>query len=112
MARVFWIEKLREWVEDSLWSWRNCIDYRFVQYNDNIDRLAFFEELNIGWYREYIYPYDDCYDPTISEERGDRLGGFPQQYTFYVSEVEYDRLMEKTQNPSFNELFEQKLPWD
>ena len=51
------MEKFKIWIENTLWSWRNCIDFRFVQYNDNIDRLAFFEELCYGWIQmrdEYI----------------------------------------------------------
>ena len=43
------MEKFKIWIENMLWSWRNCIDFRFVGYNDNIDRLAFFEELCYGW---------------------------------------------------------------
>lgn len=65
---------MKEWIENALWSWSNCINFRFVQYNDNIDRLAFFEELNCGWYQMYIYPYDDWYHPTISKERKLFLG--------------------------------------
>jgi len=111
------MEKFREWIENSWWNWANCINFRFVQYNDNIDRCAFFEELNYGWYQMYIYPYDDEYYPTISDERKNRLGDFPQQYTFYVSEVEYDRLMSKIGNsdsPSdtLGNLYEHKIPWD
>ena len=30
------------WFEDARWSWGNCISFRFVDYNDNIDRCAFF----------------------------------------------------------------------
>ena len=41
------MEKFKMWIEESLWSWRNCIDSR-LNLNDNIDRLAFFEELSIG----------------------------------------------------------------
>ena len=105
------------WIENSLWNWRNAISYRFNYYNDNIDRCAFFEELNYGWYQMYIYPYDDMYIPTISEERENRLGGFPQQYTFYVSEVDYDYIMDKIENPdppsdALKKLFERKIPWD
>jgi hypothetical protein len=55
-------------IENSLWNWRNAISYRFNYYTDNIDRCAFFEELNYGWYQMYIYPYDDMYIPTISDE--------------------------------------------
>ena len=111
------ITRMKEWIENSLWNWANAINYRFVQYNDNIDRCAFFEELNYGWYQMYIYPYDDMYIPSISEERKNRLGGFPQQYTFYVSEVDYDYIMDKIENPdppsdALRKLFERKLPWD
>ena len=111
------MEKFRTWIDNSWWSWANCINFRFVEYNDNIDRCAFFEELNCGWYQMYIYPYDDMYIPTISKERENRLGGFPQQYTFYVSEVDYDYIMDKIENPDppsdvLRKLFERKLPWD
>ena len=41
--------KMKKWFEDAWWSWGNCISFRFVDYNDNIDRCAFFEELNYGW---------------------------------------------------------------
>jgi hypothetical protein len=41
------MEKFRIWLVDSYWSWRNCIDFR-LNLEDNIDRLAFFEELSIG----------------------------------------------------------------
>ena len=105
------------WIENSLWNWRNAISYRFNYYTDNIDRCAFFEELNYGWYQMYIYPYDDMYIPSISEERKNRLGGLPQEYTFYVSEVDYDYIMDKIENPdppsdALRKLFERKLPWD
>lgn len=64
----------------------------------------------------YIYPYDDWYNLTISEERLLRLGEFPQQYTFYVSEVDYDYIMEKIENPdpptdALKKLFDRKIPW-
>ena len=39
---------MKKWFEDAWWSWGNCISFRFVDYNDNIDRCAFFEELNYG----------------------------------------------------------------
>jgi hypothetical protein len=38
-------------------------------------RRDFFEELNYGWYAEYIYPYDDLYVPIVSKERKLRIGG-------------------------------------
>ena len=62
------INSLKTWI-DSAWSqWRNSIYFRFDGYNDNIDRCAFFYEINIGWY--------DMYNP---DDVGDRdpwnLGG-------------------------------------
>ena len=69
MVGLLWFEKLITWFENSWWNWVNSINYRFVEYNDNIDRCAFFEEINYGWYQMYIYPYDDWYHPTISAQR-------------------------------------------
>ena len=105
------------WIENSWWSWANCINFRFFEYNDNIDRCAFFEELNCGWYQMYIYPYDDMYIPTISDVRKKWLGELPQEYIFYVSEEDYDYIMNKIENPdppsdALRKLFERKLPWD
>jgi hypothetical protein len=106
---------MKLWIEDALWSIRNCISFRFINYNDNIDRLAFFEELNCGWYQMYIYPYDDLYMPIISQERKTRLA--EQPFTFYVSEEDYDAIMEALDKPpqpseALRKLFERKLPWD
>jgi len=85
------MEKIKEWFENSIWNWVNAINCRFVQYNDNIDRLAFFEELNYGWYQMYIYPYDDWYYPTISAQRKLLLNeDIP---TVYVSEEAYDAIV-------------------
>lgn len=42
------ITQMKQWIEDALWSWKNCIDAR-LQLEDNIDRLAFFEELSWGY---------------------------------------------------------------
>lgn len=53
------IRELREWIDDSFWSWRNSIYFRFHEYNDNIDRCAFFEELNLGWLQMYSDPYNE-----------------------------------------------------
>jgi hypothetical protein len=39
---------MKLWLEDAYWSWRNCIEFR-LDLKDNIDRLTFFEELNLGW---------------------------------------------------------------
>ncbi len=50
-----------------------AIHFRF-DYNDDLDHLAFFEELNWGWYEMYIYPMDDMYNPTKSSIRRFWLG--------------------------------------
>jgi hypothetical protein len=50
----------------------NCLDC----YNDG-DTWGydeFWEGLSLGWYLEYIYPYDDPFNRTISPERKLRLG--------------------------------------
>ena len=47
------INALKSWFEDAWWSWGNAIYFRFDGYNDNIDRCAFFYELNLGWYEMY-----------------------------------------------------------
>ena len=109
------ISQMRQWIDNSLWSVRNCISFRFINYNDNIDRLAFFEELNNGWYHMYIYPYDDLYMPIISEQR--KLLLAEQPYTFYVTQEDYDAIMDAINEPpktlpKLQELFERKLPWD
>ena len=109
------ISQMKRWIEDSLWAVRNCISFRTDHYTDNIDRLAFFEELNCGWYQMYIYPYDDLYLPIISEERKLRIN--QQPFTFYVSQEDYDALLDAINNPpevspSLLELYQRKLPWD
>ena len=44
------ITQMKQWIEDSLWSWINCIVFR-LDYNDHIDYCAFWEELNLGYYQ-------------------------------------------------------------
>lgn len=46
---------------------KNPEEYDFIREN-------FFEALSWGWMAEYIFPYDDFYNPTISSERKLRLG--------------------------------------
>lgn len=109
------MEKIKTWFINSYWSVRNCITFRQDHYIDNIDRLAFFEELNLGWYQMYIYPYDDEYLPIISQERKLRIN--QQPFTFYVSQEDYDALLDAINNPpevspSLLELYQRKLPWD
>ena len=34
----------------------------------------FWEDINVGWFDMYIYPYDDLYHPHLSDERVLRIG--------------------------------------
>ena len=101
------MKKILTWIDNSLWAWNNGFSFRFINYNDNIDRLAFFEEINNGWYHMYIYPYDDMYIPVISQERRMRLD--QQPITFYVSEEDYDAMFNaiiaRTTHKMAGELF-------
>ena len=44
---------LKSWFEDAWWQWGNAIHFRVDRYEDNIDRCAFFCEINNGWYQMY-----------------------------------------------------------
>ena len=58
----------------SKWEWfvEGFLNIRYITscYGDN----DFWEALSWGWCCEYIYPYDDPYNPYISPERKLRLG--------------------------------------
>ena len=34
----------------------------------------FWQDINVGWYDMYIYPYDDIFHPHLSDERVLRIG--------------------------------------
>ena len=53
------LEMVSEWFSDAYWHWRNVFYFRFSEYNDNIDRGAFFEELNYGWLQMYHGEWDN-----------------------------------------------------
>ena len=108
------ITQMKAWIDDSYWAWGNAFYFRFDSYEDNLDRCAFFEEINNGWYHMYIYPYDDMYIPVISAERRLRLS--QQPLTFYVTEEDYDAMMDAMENPpepseALLKLFQRKIPW-
>ena len=44
---------MKRWFEDAWWKWGNAIHFRIDKYEDNIDRCAFFCEINNGWYQMY-----------------------------------------------------------
>ena len=71
---------MKKWFEDAWWSWKCCIHSRFVDYNDNIDVAAFWEELNFGWCQmESEYRMSDPkFDPY-------NMGGRDSYYSYVMS---------------------------
>ena len=57
---------MKRWFEDAWWKWGNALHFRIDKYEDNIDRCAFFYEINIGWYDMYDPDHDweafKCYE--------------------------------------------------
>jgi hypothetical protein len=77
----------------------------------------FWESLSIGWFQEYIYPYDDPYNLTISPERKLRLAQELPKITLSVED--YDELVRRINEPPdsavverIKELMKRKAPWD
>ena len=77
----------------------------------------FWESLSIGWFQEYIYPYDDPYRLSISPERRLRLAQEPER--IILSAEAYDELVERLnqpQNPAvverIKELLQKVSPWE
>ena len=75
------------------------------------------ESLSIGWFQEYIYPYDDPYNLTISPERKLALGQEPER--IIVSAEAYDELVRRINEPSdpkvierLKEIMSKKAPWE
>jgi uncharacterized protein (DUF1778 family) len=67
--------------------------------------------------QEYIYPYDDPYNLTISPERRLRLSQEPER--IIVSAEAYDELVRRINEPQdpavverIKELMNRKAPWD
>ncbi len=71
---------MKEYWQMTKWEWFlegfNNIKYALDCYNEGNEYADedFWEALSWGWMSEYIYPYDDPYDPRISPERKLRLG--------------------------------------
>jgi hypothetical protein len=75
----------------------------------------FWEALSWGWMCEYIFPYDDPYNLTISPERKLRLA--QELPTFYVSPEAYDKLVEAINSPpkpsqGLIDLMNRPSPWE
>ena len=84
------INSLKSWFEDAWWKWGNAIHFRIDRYEDNIDRCAFFYEINIGWY--------DMYHPENGDERDpwNYLGGITH---LKVPEEDYDAIIKALDEP-------------
>jgi hypothetical protein len=54
----------------------HCICSALDSYNagDKWGYGEFWEDINVGWFDMYIYPYDDLYHPHLSDERVLRIG--------------------------------------
>ena len=64
-------------------SFNYAIRYRFEYYDWWDFEGDFWEEINSGWLRHYIYPYDDIYNFTLSKERQLRLNQHPPDLSKY-----------------------------
>ena len=95
---------------EGFWCIYNAIYFRLDKYEDNIDRCAFFYEINIGWY--------EMYDP---DDIGDRdpwnLSGRDPYYTYVmkVTKEDYNVIMEEINKPpkhieGLANLMKRKLP--
>jgi len=77
----------------------------------------FWETINVGWYHEYIYPYDDWFVPSISKERRMRLAQEPEK--IILSPENFDALVERLNEPpdperieKIKRVLQRKAPWD
>lgn len=109
------LEEPTKW-EEFLDGFRNVL-YILDCYDDGDEwgYGEFWESLSIGWYREYIFPYDDPYNLTISPERRLRLSQEPEK--IILSAEDFDALVDRlNEPPQYNEnlakLFQRKAPWD
>jgi len=70
-------KQIWEDIREGFASFGLAIHYRYSDWG------CFWEELSIGWYGEYIYPYDDFYNAIISKERQLRLDQRPPDLSKY-----------------------------
>lgn len=94
-----------------------AIKYRFDEYEWWEWDCDFWTEINIGWYQEYIYPYDDWYGYTISKERQLRLA--QKVPTVHLSADDFDSLVERLAEPPdpaimkrVEKILKTPAPWD
>ena len=91
---------------EGFWCIYNAIHFRLDRYEDNIDRCAFFYEINIGWYEMYDPDYLDDIDPW-------NLSG--RTYMMKVPKEDYDAMMKAINEPpkyieGLANLMKRKLP--
>ena len=94
-----------------------AIRYRFDSYEWWEWDRDFWEEINIGWYQEYIFKYDEWYYPIISKERQLRLAQKPP--TIYLSEKDFNSLVDRLNEPpnpvsmkKIEKILKTPAPWE
>lgn len=104
-------------LRDGCGAFYNAINYRFDEYKWWEWDRDFWEEINVGWYQMYIWPYDDWFNGNLSKERMLRLGD-PLPVVEVPIEV-YDELVKAINTPpSENRIaktmavLKRKTPWD
>jgi hypothetical protein len=71
--KEYWQMTKWEWFREGFFHIRYILDcYETVEHFPD----DFWEALSWGWMCEYIFPYDDTYNPYISKERKLRLGRY------------------------------------
>jgi hypothetical protein len=70
--KEYWKMTKWEWFIEGFRNIEYIIDCRATMNHFGYD--DFWEALSWGWMCEYVYPYDDPYNPYISKERKLRLG--------------------------------------
>ena len=71
------------------WYWFRLINHSDFRMDDNERNKDFWLNLNEGWYDEYIFPYDDWYNPSYSNERRLRLAEKPPQRKVQLISSQY-----------------------
>ena len=100
------INALKTWFGDAWWKWGNAIHFRLDRYEDNVDRCAFFYEINNGWYD--MYDQDDIGDRDIWNLTGRIMH-------LKVPEEDFDAIMKALDEPpkyieGLANLMKRKLP--
>jgi hypothetical protein len=103
--------KLREWIEDSYWAWKNACYCRFDSYDFRLDDFAvtreFWSAINQGWeLMEYKWVFEEFWGK----------GSYPPP-TITLPAKDFDSLVERLELPSektmesIKRLMKRPLPW-